>query len=1195
MAIVRGQDEGEEYQGQPASVRRRYRWVGGHGSRWSLIQMDEPQENLWARLRARAPGPRGEDCPAEEIWLRVAGGLLPPDEAGDFTSHAAMCDYCGPLLRLAAQDLGAESDLEEELLITTLPSSAPEAQKKIAQRLAEAQAGVAPIKMPRPRARRFPAWSYALAGVAALLTVALVIGKIRSSEAPPERLLAQAYFERRPIEFRFPGAHPAPIRRKRGSGESALDRPAPLINAEIAISRGLAAHPDNPAWMAAKGRADLLEWNSEAALQSFKRALEHSPNSPALLADLAAAHFERAETGHDLDYGAAIDLLGQALQLKPNDPVALFNRAIVDERMYLYEQAVIDWQRYLRIDPSGEWSDEARRNLEEIRKKKGLKVNPVQVPADPAAFLGMLAKRPYPPWARADPAGEDGLDAAVLGWLPALASADSTSARLASSALGRILIDLHDDAWLRDALTSAQSPEAAHGFSELGEAFKLNIAGDPRGAFEHAQSAQRLLLAAGDRAGWARAKLEETYALHRLQEAPRCLQAAGAVSDALRGRAYPWAAAQAALERSVCASMLEDFGRARAYLDEALSIAREAGYPILELRAIGLQAGLENVTGNAAGAWSEDRAGLARFWSGSYPPVRVYQFYADLAFAAEKYNRWRLAASFAREAEAAIARTPNRSMSALAAQRYGTLAAMADLGPEADAAFGRARQAFASLPQDEAVAAYRLDGEVRQAALEAQRGELQRPLERLLSAGSLLRNVKNFTISLRYYQTLGALRLRRGEAEPARAALLSALRIAETGFDSLKSERDRAAWEQQTGQVYRGLVEALLRFDHDPERALRLWEWYRAAMLERRRPSSSDGLELPSPATRRAILADRAVLTYAQLSSGVALWLLDENGLEYHWTEAPENVLNALARRFSEQCADPASDLSTLRRDGRELYRILIGPAEKRLRAGQTLLIETDGAIAGVPFQAFTDPAGGYFGAQHPIAFSLGLARGVPDREIPSWDERARALVVGSPALAPELNSTFPPLPDALREARKVAELFPRSLLLSGSAATPEAILKELPKAQVFHFAGHALAGEDSGLLLAGSEGPLQARRIEEMPLAGCRLAVLSACSTGIGASVTAVNPESLARAFVRAGVARVVATRWSVDSAATTAFVESFYRELRSGSPMPLALNRAASAVRAVPLTSHPYYWSAFTAFLRDSPWTIPDTRKRD
>ena len=44
----------------------------------------------------------------------------------------------------------------------------------------------------------------------------------------------------------------------------------------------------------------------------------------------------------------AVKLLRPALAKNPDDPVALFNRAIALEKTYAYDEAIRDWEHYLR-------------------------------------------------------------------------------------------------------------------------------------------------------------------------------------------------------------------------------------------------------------------------------------------------------------------------------------------------------------------------------------------------------------------------------------------------------------------------------------------------------------------------------------------------------------------------------------------------------------------------------------------------------------------------------------------------------------------------------------------------------------------------------------------------------------------------------------------------------------------------------
>jgi CHAT domain-containing protein len=203
------------------------------------------------------------------------------------------------------------------------------------------------------------------------------------------------------------------------------------------------------------------------------------------------------------------------------------------------------------------------------------------------------------------------------------------------------------------------------------------------------------------------------------------------------------------------------------------------------------------------------------------------------------------------------------------------------------------------------------------------------------------------------------------------------------------------------------------------------------------------------------------------------------------------------------------------------------------------------------------------------------------------------ALIVGTPALRGEIAGEFLPIPDATREAETVARKFLRADLLLGTQATAAAVKKSLPWAAVFHFAGHALAGEErTGLLLASEDAGnggteklslLNASTLDPSHVSHARLVVLSACSTASANLSLTADPDTLVRTFLLGGVPHVVASRWDVDSRVTERLMEEFYSRLFSGETVAHALRHVRMNMLAVKETDHPYYWAAFAAFGRN------------
>jgi CHAT domain-containing protein len=196
-------------------------------------------------------------------------------------------------------------------------------------------------------------------------------------------------------------------------------------------------------------------------------------------------------------------------------------------------------------------------------------------------------------------------------------------------------------------------------------------------------------------------------------------------------------------------------------------------------------------------------------------------------------------------------------------------------------------------------------------------------------------------------------------------------------------------------------------------------------------------------------------------------------------------------------------------------------------------------------------------------------------------------LAVGDPLVGGQQEKlTFRRLPEADYEANDIARLFSRHVLLTGKQATLSRVANLLPKAEVFHFAGHAISrSQESGLLLAPGDGDpkqfviLGQIHLRSKDLKKLQLVVLSGCDTAV-ADQGMIDPGSLVRIFLRSGVPHVVASKWSVDSSVSMEMMAHFYRLMLGGDSASAALEQSEKTIRSDPRTSHPYYWAAFSDF---------------
>ncbi|WP_431628556.1 CHAT domain-containing protein [Alkalinema pantanalense] len=194
-------------------------------------------------------------------------------------------------------------------------------------------------------------------------------------------------------------------------------------------------------------------------------------------------------------------------------------------------------------------------------------------------------------------------------------------------------------------------------------------------------------------------------------------------------------------------------------------------------------------------------------------------------------------------------------------------------------------------------------------------------------------------------------------------------------------------------------------------------------------------------------------------------------------------------------------------------------------------------------------------------------------------------------------------LPNSSREIDCAIATFPKPTVLRHDAATVEAVKSQLPEAAIVHFSCHGTANLTdpltSGLLM--SDGLLTFKDIFALNLSqgnqGIRLAILSACETGMAGIENADEAISLPTGLLQAGVAAVIASLWSVSDLSTMMLLTKFYDLWREQHlPPDQALRQAQQWMHSttdgekakhfglLTLTpndrtyAHPFHWAAFS-----------------
>ncbi|MEV8017511.1 CHAT domain-containing protein [Streptomyces sp. NPDC086554] len=169
------------------------------------------------------------------------------------------------------------------------------------------------------------------------------------------------------------------------------------------------------------------------------------------------------------------------------------------------------------------------------------------------------------------------------------------------------------------------------------------------------------------------------------------------------------------------------------------------------------------------------------------------------------------------------------------------------------------------------------------------------------------------------------------------------------------------------------------------------------------------------------------------------------------------------------------------------------------------------------------------------------------------------------------------PLRHAAADAQALAELFPRTTVLTGEAATKQAVLRELAEHSWAHFACHTQAGllERTANSLVLQDGSLSLPDVTTLSL-DAELVFLASCGSAAGPYHLADEARHVASSFQLAGFTHVIATLWEVADGDATEFTSTLYGLLAEGVPPAEAMHRVTRDLcRRYPRS--PWLWAPY------------------
>jgi CHAT domain-containing protein len=1011
------------------------------------------------------------------------------------------------------------------------------------------------------RSRRIPIVSIT---VPALVCVGLVVA-ILILRATPERryarMLASAQsLDHRPIEARIVGLPYAPY--VLSHADSRPHRSTKTLAFRGVVGEFLQIAANDEGHLHERGVAMLTTGSPAEAVQLLEVAARRSPGDSAIAADLAAARLAAAAVSDDMQlFASALAASDAALRIDPGSPEARFNRALALDRLRLHEAAAAAYRHYLEVDATSRWSDEARRNLAHCtyetessvwQRMRNRLEGSAPVPPDFVARAVSAFPQDSRAWAEL---------VCLSAWADKVRSGrfEEADQKLALARdIGATLHSQSGESLLADTVAAIDRADA-HTRDLLVKAYAEYMEG-------------RLLIRAR-RVAEAKLKLEVSRRLFQSANSPMALVAqyyiANTAMDSgddeqawhlfstIRRQApdrYASLTAQRAWQEGV---VLARGGRVHESLDRTLSAVAgfaRLGERLYQSEAENSAAATLSFLGRPADAWKLRRT-IFESVSRSGDDI-LFEHALNTAARCELREQHPDVAEALIEVEMTRKTTSPRL-------RLDALLCRLQAMPTNDivACAGTLRQAASNIA-DPSLREEALD-DIRLAEASAVRERNPALATQLTSQTIAFRAARANALALpaAYVERARALRLLRREDE-AITDLEWAVRAIEQERQTITRDDLRDSFGWNTATAYREL------FDIRAERgeygeAFAVTERGRAyRIVEQLTRSNVAGVAPPRTAEEMRTRIPRGVVVVelSALSNRTVILALDSRGLRPYVVKVPaeqiaserDALLGAIARRDAS-----ATDTAATR-----LYDRLIAPMASQLASVEELVIVPDEETTAIPFAALKNSLTNRYLVEDfvlTVAPSAATYAQTMSRAHPP--DGTGALVVGDPAFEQTLFPDLERLPQAEREARQIAAMYPGVNIRLGTAASRSSVVAALESVDVVDIASHAVANErDSSLsailLAAGADGDslLYVRDIAALHLTRAPVVILAGCHTA-STGRNAASVGSLATAFLAAGARTVIGTLWNVDDDIAADTSIALHGAMKRGEPPSAAL----------------------------------------
>jgi tetratricopeptide (TPR) repeat protein len=234
---------------------------------------------------------------------------------------------------------------------------------------------------------------------------------------------------------------------------------------------------------------------------------------------------------------------------------------------------------------------------------------------------------------------------------------------------------------------------------------------------------------------------------------------------------------------------------------------------------------------------------------------------------------------------------------------------------------------------------------------------------------------------------------------------------------------------------------------------------------------------------------------------------------------------------------------------GERLSEAVLGAAAADLGDGPVVVVPP-GRLQALPWQLLPPLA------DRVVSIAPSSAMWMRARKLQPPAEQKVALVLG-----PGLTAGYSEIPP-------LAERYPAATVLSGGAATADAVLRALDGAWLAHIAAHGTFRSDSPLFssLQLDDGPLTVYDLERLQRAPYRM-VLSSCDSGLAKPVGADELLGLTSSLLPLGAAGILASVVPVSDRAAVPLMTAVHDRLAKGHSLAEALAGARAEAGDDPL----------------------------